>query len=680
MTDNFANDLKEINHNLKEKEHKETKRIIKTNNIEQLRNDLIKSIDRVTSLFPMPRNRNEAIKGCLKLAQNLLARAKPQAESFKTSIQELNEIADKEEEKQEKYKQEAKEQAEREAKEYEKNINNIDNLSVDSIKNLAKKSPIYNYDTHTTENKFRPLWAKYNAKTDNWSINPSKLADEITNIHLIKRLEEDGSDTGLVVYNEMTGNWEKKSKKTLNNYIEDCLRYPTDPIAKDKVQQTKYAKDLDDAKEVRNTLTLLDGKIYGINPQNTFDKPSAHIIHFRTFDFDIDKWQIVGFSPEHYFLYSKDYDLNEDGAQLGWDLLSDSAGQNFIDKLAPTTTEWLTKSLGAENEKKTLIAFLECIGLSLLNTYEIPFFVFIKSVGGHGKSILFNYLESLFGVSASSHISLTQLTQGQAFDASELRYKEINLVSDEKASYIPDEVIGLIKTYTGNDTRNLSQKNKKTASFPNHANLWFNMNTFPRFQSYDDSIARRASLFRWNYVQKYVHFKQDYLPKIKKERGEFALKCLYYAKIAIGREPIKYSFINVPIQLTRSNTMLNDYKEWADSNDYFNSFIENECIIDKDYKIGCKALLDSLNEFTKENGGTGEYRMSWFASRLQEKDVHKSSHKTSWKDEHGKTKTGAYVFMGITLKSIVPVIQEDKKFKREQKQAGEAKWQAIING
>lgn len=47
MTDNFANDLKEINHNLKEKEHKETKRIIETNNIEQLRNNLRKSIDRV---------------------------------------------------------------------------------------------------------------------------------------------------------------------------------------------------------------------------------------------------------------------------------------------------------------------------------------------------------------------------------------------------------------------------------------------------------------------------------------------------------------------------------------------------------------------------------------------------------------------------------------------------------
>lgn len=117
MTDNFANDLKEINHNL---EHKETKRIIETNNIEQLRNDLRKSIDRVTSLFPMSRNRNEAIKGCLKRAQNLLTRVTPKADALKNSIQELNEIADKEEEEQEKYKQEAKEQAEREAKEYEK--------------------------------------------------------------------------------------------------------------------------------------------------------------------------------------------------------------------------------------------------------------------------------------------------------------------------------------------------------------------------------------------------------------------------------------------------------------------------------------------------------------------------------------------------------------------------------
>ena len=74
MTGDFANNLKEINHNSKEKGSKETKRINKTNNIEQLRNDLRKLIDRVTSLFPNSRQRNEAVKGCLKLAQNLLTR------------------------------------------------------------------------------------------------------------------------------------------------------------------------------------------------------------------------------------------------------------------------------------------------------------------------------------------------------------------------------------------------------------------------------------------------------------------------------------------------------------------------------------------------------------------------------------------------------------------------------
>lgn len=323
---------------------------------------------------------------------------------------------------------------------------------------------------------------------------------------------------------------------------------------------------------------------------------------------------------------------------------------------------------------------MECIGLSLLNSYEIPFFVFIKSKGGHGKSALFKYLASLFGIGSTSGISLTQMTEGQAFDASELRFKEINLVSDEKATYIPDKVIGLIKAFTGNDNRNLSQKNKQTANFTNHAQLWANMNTYPRFQTYDDAIARRACLFHWNYVEKYAHFDKKYLPTIKKERGEFALKCLYYAKIAIERQPIKYSYISIPIQLTRSDTMINDYKEWADINDYFNSFIENECVIGKDYKIGCKALLDKLNKFAEDNGGTGEYRMANIASRLQEKDVHKSKNPTSWRDEHGKTRKGVYVFNGITLKSIAKIEQEDKKFHDEQRKAGEQRWQAIING
>ena len=55
--------------------------------------------------------------------------------------------------------------------------------------------------------------------------------------------------------------------------------------------------------------------------------------------------------------------------------------------------------------------------------------------------------------------------------------------------------------------------------------------------------------------------------------------------------------------------MINDYKEWADINDFFNSFIENECVIGKEYKIGCKALLDNLNQFAKDNGGNDGYKI-----------------------------------------------------------------------
>ncbi len=678
-TNSFANDIDILNKKL---DTATGTGKAKTADIGALREALRSAMNRVEVRLPNPRQRSEAVKGCLKRAQNLLSRVKTTPKEFQNSIIELNSIANLEDKKRDEQEKKIKQRAEQEAKDYEKSLANVSNLDTPIIKQLAKKPPVYNYDTKTTENKFRPSWAEYNGEKEKWNLNPNKLANEITSIHLVKRLEENGKDNGLVVYDDDAGNWEKHSPKTLNNFIEDCFKYPTDPLLKNKIKPEKYAKDLEEARGVKNTLTLLDGKIYGINPQKTFNCPSAHIVHFKTFDFDIDNWKLLKeFDPKRYYLYSKDYDLSEDGAELDWELLSSEAGKNMIDTLAPTTTEWLTKSLGAEDEKETLIAFLECVGLSLLNSYEIPMWVFIRSNGGHGKSKLFNYLKSLFGVGATSGISIYQMTQGQAFDASELRYKEANLVSDEKASYVSDEVIGLLKSIGGGDGRNFSQKNTTTADFTNHAQLWFNMNAFPRFQSYDASIARRTCLFRWHYVKKYIHFDQNTLPELKKERGEFALKCLYYAKIAIERDPIDYPFMGVPIQLTRSKTMLQDYKNWADTNDYFNAFIEEECVVGKDYRISCKRLLDAFNDFIADRDGKGDFKLPKFTARLQDKEIYRSPNRSYWYDARNERKSGVNVFEGITLKyiadSIDKVKQEAEGFYRAQKEKGKRKLQKM---
>lgn len=680
VTNNFASDISTLSKKLDTDKAKTTDAA----DIAALRKALGSAMSRVTDLFPKARNRTLTVKSYLKFAQNLLIRVKVTPEEFQSSITELNNIADKESKKQDEQEKKAKQRAEQEAKDYEKSLANVNNLNVNAVRQLAKKPPVYNYDTKTTENKFRPSWAEYNTVKGIWHLDPNKLANEITRIRLIKYLEENGKNNGLVAYNDEAGNWEKRSPKILNNFIEDCFKYPTNPLLKDKVMPTKYAKDLEEAKGVRNTLTLLNGKIYSINPQMTFNFPSAHIVHFKTFDFDIDDWKLLReFDPKRYYLYSKDYDLSKDGATLGWELLNSAAGQSMIDKLAPATTEWLNKSLGAEDEKKTLVAFLECIGLSLLNSYEIPMWIFVRSNGGHGKSKLFNYLKSLFGLGATSNVSIYQMTQGQAFDASELRYKEANLVSDEKASFVPDEVIGLLKSISGGDSRSFSQKNTNTADFANHAQLWFNMNAFPRFQSYDASIARRTCLFRWHYVKKYTHFSQDTLPKLEKERGEFALKCLYYAKIAIERDPINYPSMDVPIQLTRSKTMLQDYKNWADTNDYFNAFIEEECAVEKSYRISCKRLLDAFNDFIADRDGKGDFKLPKFTARLQDKEIYRSPSRSYWYDVEDQRKSGVNVFEGITLKyiadSIGKVRQEAEDFDREQKEKGRKKLQRMYN-
>ena len=59
---------------------------------------------------------------------------------------------------------------------------------------------------------------------------------------------------------------------------------------------------------------------------------STYIIHFKDYDFDLEHWKRLPFSPERYFLSDRDYNLDGTYSQLPWEALKDQ--KDAIDELA----------------------------------------------------------------------------------------------------------------------------------------------------------------------------------------------------------------------------------------------------------------------------------------------------------------------------------------------------------
>ena len=502
MADNFAEFIEK--HQEKEKTPK---------NINELKSSIISKIDKLSNLYP-DRSKPPAIKAVLSNADRLYKKSKASLDELNQVLNDLDGRISLKLKANEDNKEKALKLVEDKAKQEELALKKakLGELDSNELKKLANQPPAP--DTH--KNIFRPDWAYYDGVA--WKLDTVELAETIIDETLIKRVQENGVFDGYLKYRDNNGSWRWYTEGDISYLINSYFKYPQDPALKLKGQ---YALDLQDAKAQKNTLTLVKSKTGAINPTQTTDKQPTHIIHFKDYDFDLEHWKRLPFSPERYFLSDRDYNLDDIYSQLPWDALNGQ--KDAINELAPKTTEWLLKSLG---DKETVQTFLECLGLSFLNSQPESMIIFFKSLGGTGKSVLFGkYLEKLFGTeNDTAHLDFDQIIKPAGFDASSLRNKSIDLTSDVNATYIPHDAVGLIKALSGNDLRGLPQKYKGVADFANHANLWFNCNDLPTMPSRDfnDSIARRLIIFDWLYIDGFDWDKEK--ESILKERGELVTK------------------------------------------------------------------------------------------------------------------------------------------------------------
>jgi len=618
---------------------------------------LLNLIDEVEELYSSTKQ-TFGVKNRIDAAKRIATLQKSTEDDFKQNIESLKKVK--------KNKEKAIEEAKKQAQANVEKVRELEKQALEEPDSLSKDGLIELARVPTKNNLVRPPWTYIDGNGE-WKLDANKLADTIAEDIYIRRVEEKGIATGFSEYLDEQGQWQLISKEKLSNLIDTYFKNPTQFVSDAKTKQ--FAEDLHDAKAVRDVLTLLISKITEITPAITFDAPSKYLVHLKNCDFDVLNWKPLGYDPEHYFVAGLNHNLDTTYVELlkpktETDKKKQEENQKSADaiskSLAVHIQAWLLESLG---EETTVTAFLERLGLSFLHTYEDNFFVFVKSDGGHGKSFLFNFLGQLFQTEGVLALDLDQMCSTDSFDASELRQKDINLTSEVTTTYVPDGVINIIKGLTGNDRRDFSQKYKSTAGFTNRANLWFNMNHLPRFETYDEAVARRADIFSWNNIE---DFNKKYpLKTLQSEIPELILLALYHAHEVITRSPHHYSYFNSATRLTRSPQMIDNYIQWSETNDFLSNFIQEECSLGTGYKIGARKLLTDLNNYIRESGSHISYGMPKLTDKLESMKIYKSSKQSAWYDENGKRNPGSYVFEGITLNKIAKVQAEDIAYESE---------------
>ena len=635
-------------------------------------------------------NKSFEFASVLKKAKNLSQKEKVELSNLKDIKNHLEKCLKVANDRAEKAKQEALAKADEEALLAEQVRNSPRDEITSSLAKLASFPP-----DKSGKNPYRPDWIDYDIKQQIWKVNPNKLANDIVKKYKIKRVEEKGNLIGYISYHTESGLWETLVPEDLGNYVDNYFEAPdkyTDSLSKSK----QYAEDLHTAKAVKDTLVLLKSKIKKIVPNETFDCPDKYLVHFKDVDLNVYTFKYISHDSKHYFLNGMNFNLdpdsflrlrtnfftkdddNDNNDRSFEDVRNDPeitvSPEHIINSIAPITCNWISESLGGN--KKTLVAFLERLGLSMLHDYTDNFVVFLHGDANTGKSKLFNLLNSLFDPSSVSELDLDSIAKTNSFDAKELRYKTINLTSESKATFLDETALNIIEQLSGGDLRNYSQKFKDTADFINFSHLWLNFNDLPQLAQFDNAIARRADVFHW---QSIPNFEEKYdWDLIMKERPQLIVKSLYYAHLLLKKNIYQhYDYCNSDLRLTRSEDMIKWYRDWADDKDYFQNFIKTNCKLNAVYKMGCKELLKGYNQFLANEKMKG-ITQNQLTNLLLKKGIKKVASQ-NWKDAKNEWHRNVYVYEGIATNEVAGIQNEMISFEQQQYNAGKQRSKKIFD-
>lgn len=262
-------------------------------------------------------------------------------------------------------------------------------------KKKEKENSLHLVEKKDSNFKARPSWAQpiidQYGNTRGWRAKPNLLAKTILDDN---EMFSNGKSTSYIYNGDY---WEPVDLAGIRNIV---ASYFYD-------DEYRHAYNLLSSKVVNDTANLVTALMDRRKYEDTFDQSdplNLNYIPFDYYDYNIMTNQNVEHSPERYFTYKRDYDLEDGDAEC--------------------TNQWLLESLGGDEKLLELIKIL--IGASFYRSYKpLQFVIFITGEGGDGKSEFLDYWGSkLIGSRTNSHLSFDQIVKtGTNFALAELYHK-----------------------------------------------------------------------------------------------------------------------------------------------------------------------------------------------------------------------------------------------------------------
>lgn len=227
----------------------------------------------------------------------------------------------------------------------------------------------------------------------------------------------------------------------------------------------------------------------------------------------------------------------------------------------------------------------QVLGYLLMQTTEAKVFFVMGLAPDSGKSLLGNFIESLFDERYVSNVALNDFNQ--KFSLAPIVGSTINISLDLPATKLKASAVSQVKMLTGGDAININQKYVPEFRYRNLAKLLFATNFPIELWEKDDAFWRRMVYLPFDYSIPKAKQNPALFEALQRERDAIVSEALHHAKTLI-----EHNFVFPTTQQIERQV-----QEWrGHASMSIENFIRDCCVLDESFRGELMGTLFSAYE------------------------------------------------------------------------------------